>query len=130
MPPTFRPPQRQSRADQNREADRRRGSARERGYDSKWDKSAKGHLDRSPLCRYCELAGDTVAATLVDHLYPHRGDRGLFWLKTLWVSCCKPCHDGFKQRIERKGMIALDDLARRLGLPTLDEIRRSRTDRA
>lgn len=130
MPPTFRAPGRQDRAEQNREADRRRGSARARGYDSKWDKAARGHLDRCPLCRYCELTGDEVAATLVDHLYPQRTYPGVFWVKRWWVSSCDECHNGFKQRIERKGRLALDDLARRLGLPTLDELDRSRPDRA
>lgn len=130
MPPTFRASNRPTRAEQNRQADQRRGSARERGYSSKWDAAAKGHLDRNPLCAYCALAGDTVAAELVDHLYPHKGDRWIFWLKRLWVSCCEACHNGFKQRLERKGFLALDDLARRLGLPTLDEMRHSRTDRA
>lgn len=130
MPPTFRAPGRQARADQNREADRRRGSARERGYTSKWDAAAKGHLDRNPLCAYCALAGDEVAATLVDHLYPQRTYAGVFWVKRWWVSSCDECHSGFKQRVERKGRLALDDLARRLGLPTLDETDLSRPKRA
>lgn len=130
MPPTFRSPQRQARSEQNREADQRRGSARARGYDSKWDKAAKGHLNHDPLCRYCDLAGEVVAATLVDHLYPHKGDRWLFWVKELWVSSCDDCHNGFKQRLERMGRMALDDLASRLGLRTLGEIERSKTDRA
>jgi 5-methylcytosine-specific restriction endonuclease McrA len=119
MPPTFRPAGDLSRREQNRQADRRRGSARERGYDSAWDKAAKGHLKRSPLCRYCALVDEVKAADLVDHFYPHRGDRQLFWNKTYWVSCCGDCHSGFKQRIERKGRAALDALAVRLGLPLL-----------
>ncbi len=125
MPPNFRASGRPTLSEQRRDTDRRRGSARERGYDSKWDKAAKGHLDHDPLCRYCALADETTAATLVDHLYPHKGDRKLFWTKVFWVSSCKDCHDSFKQRVERKGVLALDDLARRLDLPTLDEFRRS-----
>jgi hypothetical protein len=58
-----------------------------------------------------------TAATLVDHVYPHRGDRQLFWDRTWWASSCTPCHSGFKQRVEAAGQAALDALARRLGLP-------------
>lgn len=117
MPPTFRPAGTLTRQAARREQDQRRGSARERGYSAAWDKASAGHLRSHPLCRYCELAGEVAAATLTDHLYPHRGDQALFWNRTYWVSCCKPCHDGFKQRVERKGRLALDQLAARLDLP-------------
>lgn len=119
MPARFRPAGQPTRQTQNREADHRRGSARERGYSAKWDAASAGHLRNNPLCRYCALAEEVEPATLTDHLYPHRGDQALFWNPTYWISCCKPCHDGFKQRIERKGRFALDDLAARLGLPPL-----------
>ena len=118
-PRLFRPKAQPSRQVQKREADQRRGSARERGYSTRWDKASAGHLRNSPLCRYCELAGDLTAATLTDHLYPHRGDQAVFWNRTYWISSCAPCHDGFKQRVERRGRVALDALAHRLGLPPL-----------
>lgn len=119
MPPTFRPAGNPSRREANRTYDARRGSARDRGYDSRWDKASRGHLQSHPLCRYCELVEEVTAATLTDHFYPHGGDQVLFWNRTYWVSCCKPCHDGFKQRVERQGRMALDHLAVRLGLPPL-----------
>jgi 5-methylcytosine-specific restriction endonuclease McrA len=119
MPPTFRPAGNLSRQEANRTYDARRGSARERGYTSRWDKAAKGHLASSPLCRYCALVDQTTAAELVDHLYPHKGDQVLFWNSRYWISSCRPCHDTFKQRTERLGGLALDNLARRLGLPTI-----------
>lgn len=119
MPPTFRPAGNLSRRDANRMSDKRRGSARERGYDGAWDKASAGHRRSHPLCRYCELVDEVKAADLTDHLYPHRGDRVLFWNRTYWVSACDDCHNGFKQRIERKGRAALDALAVRLGLPPL-----------
>lgn len=34
-----------------------------------------------------------VAATIVDHKVPHKGDKALFWDSTNWQSLCKPCHD-------------------------------------
>ena len=114
MPPTFRVGR--SKRERDREADARRGSARERGYTAEWDRSARDHLKANPLCRYCALDGLVRPAGLVDHLYPHKGDQDLFWDARYWVSSCDPCHNGFKQRIERAGRAALDALARRLGL--------------
>lgn len=119
MPPTFRPAGNLSRREANRTYDARRGSARERGYTSAWDKASAGHLKRHPLCLYCDLAGDVEPSTLTDHLYPHQGRQDVFWNRTYWVASCKPCHDAFKQRIERQGRLALDDLAVRLGLAPL-----------
>lgn len=119
MPPTFRPAGNLSRQEANKTYDARRGSSRDRGYDSKWDAASRSHRARDPLCRYCALVGEVKAADLTDHLYPHRGDRVLFWNRTYWVSSCNDCHNGFKQRVERRGRMALDDLARRLGLRPL-----------
>lgn len=126
MPPTFRAHGQRARQEVKREADQRRGSARARGYGAAWDKASKGHLDRNPLCLYCttgawgEPPRDTPA-TLTDHLYPHRGDQTVFWLKPLWVASCAGCHNGPKQAVERQGQAALDALARRIDRPTLTE---------
>ncbi|WP_230781556.1 hypothetical protein [Sphingomonas sp. Leaf37] len=121
-PPTFRPRGRTHGADARREVDRQRGSASARGYDADWQRAAKAHLIAHPLCRYCEVgAWDgrpmVTAATLVDHYHPHRGDRAVFWAAEWWVSSCKACHDGPKQRLERSGRGDMAALARRLGLP-------------
>jgi hypothetical protein len=43
-------------------------------------------------------------------------------MRQWWVSCCKSCHDGMKQRLERLGRAAIDTLARRLGRPLWDEL--------
>lgn len=126
MPPTFRPRGQRTRRDQNREADARRGSARDRGYTTAWDKASKGHLRSHPLCVYCEKGefDEAVvrAATLTDHLYPQRRFPGVFWKRDLWVSCCDDCHAA-KQGLERWATPAdIDALARRLGRPTLAEV--------
>lgn len=89
------------------ETELRRGSARERGYTTAWDKAAKGHLDRSPLCVYCAMGAwgqppRVTAARLVDHLIPHKGDQAIFWNKRDWVSSCTPCHAGPKQAAEQR----------------------------
>jgi 5-methylcytosine-specific restriction enzyme A len=121
MPPMFRPHGGLS-GFSNREYDRERGSAAARLYGRRWRKASQYHLSRFPLCRYCELRGEVAAATLVDHLYPHKGNIVLFWQTIWWVSSCEACHNSFKQQIEREGMASIDALARRLGLPTLAEM--------
>lgn len=108
--------------------ERHRGSARERGYSTAWDKAAKGYLRRHPLCVGCLAMGETVAATLVDHVEPHEGDRAIFWDASRWQSACRWHHDVVKQALEvrwRAGRLAVDAL--RLDSPeALDVARRSR----
>lgn len=41
-----------------------------------------------------------TAATVVDHVIPHKGDLGLFWDLTNWQPLCKLCHDSVKQAQE------------------------------
>ena len=124
-PAKFQPPHARSRVEANREADARRGSARQRGYDRVWECASANYRREHPLCEYCLAGafghepGDVTPAELVDHLYPHRGDMGLFWDERLWVASCKADHDGPKQAAERQGRAALDALARLLGRPTL-----------
>lgn len=78
-----------------------RGSARERGYTTRWDKFAKRHLRDHPLCEYCLADGKVVAAEVVDHDLPHRGDPALFWDNT-FTSLCRRCHDVDKRRAEHR----------------------------
>lgn len=74
-----------------------------------WKAKRKAQLDVHYLCRMCDAAGLVVAATIVDHVKPHRGDLDLFWNGDL-QSLCKRCHDGAKQRIERGGFDSVTDL--------------------
>lgn len=118
MPPTHR--RNGATADSaERLYDRDRGNSAARGYDRQWSNAATAYRAAHPLCEYCEMEGRVAATALVDHLYPHRGDRTVFWLRQLWVASCTDCHSGWKQQIERQGTVALDALARRLGRPTL-----------
>lgn len=109
---------RQRRARQNKAADERRGTARERGYTTAWDKFARGWLASNPLCTYCATQGRVTAAELVDHIEPHQGDPDRFWPAPntdphrFFASSCRACHDVDKQRAERA--------AERQGKPVLD----------
>lgn len=73
--------------------DAQRGSAHERGYTGAWQKAREAWLRAHPLCRKHEDKGEVVAASVVDHIIPHKGDKVLFWDSKNWQSLCKPCHD-------------------------------------
>jgi len=65
----------------------------------------------------CNEQGRTTAATVVDHIIPHRlkealndGDpvsiakaQKLFWSRSNWQPLCKQHHDSTKQRMEKRG---------------------------
>lgn len=70
-----------------------RESASMRGYDGKWRKARLAYLAKHPLCVKCKEAGKLVAATVVDHIVPHKGDYKLFWDSENWQPLCKECHD-------------------------------------
>jgi 5-methylcytosine-specific restriction enzyme A len=59
--------------DHEREADRKRGTASERGYDHNWQKIRKSYLERHPFCEVAE--GCIAPATDVDHI-DNMGPRG------------------------------------------------------
>lgn len=68
-------------------------SARQRGYDTAWEKARKGYLQHHPLCVHCLAEGIVTAAKVVDHIEPHRGDMVKFWDSSMWQSLCKRHHD-------------------------------------
>ncbi|WP_422101898.1 HNH endonuclease [Vreelandella sp.] len=85
--------------------DQRRGSSTQRGYGYKWQKARVDYLRANPLCVFCQRRGRVTAATVVDHIKPHKGDLKLFWRRSNWQSLCKPCHDNDKQRLEKGGAL-------------------------
>lgn len=82
-----------------------RKSSAERGYGGRWQKARAAWLKAHPLCEMCLDQGVTTAATLVDHIEPHRGDHELFWRRDNWQSLCAPCHNSHKQRMEKSGHV-------------------------
>ncbi len=71
----------------------RRPSAAKRGYGRSWQKASKAYLDANPLCAECERQGTIGAATLVDHIIPHKGNEVLFWDASNWQSLCARHHN-------------------------------------
>ena len=76
--------------------DQLRGSPSKRGYGRRWRVTSKGFLRAHPLCQCpdCDEGRKRVtAATVVDHVIPHRGDMALFWDRHNWQAMAKRCHD-------------------------------------
>ena len=65
---------------ERKQLDARRGTAHERGYTGAWQKARAGFLRSHPLCAKHAAKGETVAASVVDHIVPHKGNMTLFWL--------------------------------------------------
>jgi 5-methylcytosine-specific restriction protein A len=85
----------QHRKQTQKQADQQRGTANERGYNYRWQVASKLFLKAHPLCAICQRKTPprVTAATLVDHIKPHKGDPVLFWDQSNWQPACKPCHD-------------------------------------
>lgn len=77
--------------------DATRPSSRERGYNAEWQKARADYLKVYSSCVRCGSA-----ATVVDHVTPHKGDDRLFWNRANWQALCTPCHSGAKQSEERR----------------------------
>lgn len=93
---------------ERKEQDERRGTAAERGYDSKWAKARIFYLRKHPLCVHCQRERRVTAANVVDHIIPHKlkeaidsGNdarieraRELFWNSAgNWQSLCTMHHN-------------------------------------
>lgn len=59
-------------------------------------------VDALFTCARCGIVGQS-SALVADHVTPHRGDRDLFFDRSNLQCLCKTCHDGEKQREERRG---------------------------
>lgn len=91
--PDARPSRHERDRERKRFFDQGRGTAAQRGYDSRWQKARRGYLAKHPLCVHCAAEGVTSAATVVDHKVPHRGDRKAFWDSSNWQALCVPHHN-------------------------------------
>lgn len=72
-------------------------------YGTAWMREREAFLRCYPTCVYCEKYknGRITAATVVDHITPHRGNPALFWDRSNWQALCQSCHDRHKQREEK-----------------------------
>lgn len=79
-------------------------------FTAKWRTLRLNQLSKAPLCAYCLAQGLTVAATVADHIRPHRGYINLFSNPDNLQSLCKRCHDSHKQRQEKGGALPGADI--------------------
>jgi 5-methylcytosine-specific restriction protein A len=100
-PPTFKPRGQRTRREVNAEFDARRGSARARGYDSRWDRASLRFKRQHPLCLGCQAVDRLSPTTVTDHVIPHRGDHDLMWDERNWQAACEAHHNVVKQTLER-----------------------------
>ena len=84
--------------------------------DRKWQRLRLRHLREHPLCVMCHRLGRVTAASVVDHIVPHRGDDVLFWDADNLQSLCPHCHSAVKQA-EEKGGVGYDTACGADGLP-------------
>ena len=72
-----------------------------------WKALRLGQLTKAPLCAMCLTQGRVTAATVADHVKPHRGDPELFYNPDNLQSLCDEypyrCHSSAKQSEERLG---------------------------
>lgn len=73
------------------------GTARQRGYDAKWEKYRHRFLHHNPKCYACG-----GKAQVVDHFLPARLDtEKLFWKADNYLPLCKSCHDTVTGKFDR-----------------------------
>lgn len=70
---------------------------------AQWQRLRDWVLNQNPLCVFCQRQGRIEAATVVDHIKPHKGDRTLFYDSKNLQGLCSPHHDSDKQAEERRG---------------------------
>jgi 5-methylcytosine-specific restriction protein A len=74
-----------------------------RWYDTAlWKHRRLQQLRQCPLCAFHEQEGRIVAASIADHVRPHKGNWLLFSRGEL-QSLCPACHSRRKQQIEVNG---------------------------
>ena len=67
-----------------------------------WKQKRVHQLSNHPLCAYCLKDGLVVAATVVHHVVPHKGDWMTF-STSLLESLCDHCHNSIAQSEEKSG---------------------------
>jgi len=78
---------------EDKEYDKRRGSASSRGYDRRWQFIRKVKLANDPLCERCLEQGKTEAAEMVHHIKPVETHPELRLVMSNLMSLSDNCHD-------------------------------------
>lgn len=106
-PPQHKPVGQQTQKERRRVYDQRRDEQPWRRWykTARWQRQRLAQLIAHPLCAICQREGRITAATVADHVKPHRGDADLFWNGELQSLCDEApwrCHSRVKQLEERQ----------------------------
>ena len=77
-------------AQRDKQYDKARGTAAERGYDKRWQRIRLMHLRHNPLCYDCNTKCQVTAANEVHHIIA-LADGGTHNTDNI-MSLCKSCH--------------------------------------
>lgn len=69
-----------------------RGSPRERGYDSKWDRLSVKFRKMHPFCLFCSQQGRDSLTDIVDHIVPVADRPDLIHEWSNLCALCTRCH--------------------------------------
>lgn len=96
----------QGRRSYDKALDERRGSARQRGYDSRWEHFRRWFLQQpgNQLCARCTEHGRTTWADLVHHIKPVRERPDLRLHPDNCMPVCNRCHKIIHLEINGKGI--------------------------
>lgn len=73
--------------------DKERGSAAERGYNSRWQAYSRLYRKKNPLCVDCLKENRITGSQHVDHIVAVKGPNDpLFWKESNHQSLCASCH--------------------------------------
>ena len=76
-----------------------------RGYGGRWQRERLAFLTHpdNALCVMCKRESRVTAATVVDHIIPHKGDYKLMWDWSNWQPLCAQHHNSDKQSMDKGG---------------------------
>lgn len=77
-----------------------RGSPRDRGYDSKWDRLSIRFRKQNPMCRFCAQLGRDSLTEVTDHIVPWLDQPELKYDWKNLQALCGYCHRVTKQQME------------------------------
>ncbi|WP_081301201.1 HNH endonuclease signature motif containing protein [Gilliamella apicola] len=89
----------------DRQHDKARGTAAQRGYNHRWRIYRIEYLRHNPLCKMCKDKGLLVPATVIDHITPVENGQSdpLFWLADNHQPLCRDCHSYKTRVIDKRG---------------------------
>lgn len=109
-PPSFKPLNHRVKQQRKRDYDKSRYDVEWRGWykTARWKAIRHWQLSTQPLCIMCLAVEVVEAASVCDHVEPHRGNESLFWSGP-FQSLCAHHHNSAKQREERAAVAATTD---------------------